>query len=103
MPVAALLLRAIHALYALFLLLHALLTHAVRSLRPAAPYSRPPRIPTHLAILFADPDPASLIPSALSAASWCRAAGIPKLTLYDEHGMSTLLRVPVPCPQLTQP
>ena len=51
------------------------------------------RIPKHLAVVFiidpniyADTVQTALIESALKIIEWCQATGIPKLTLYEEHG-----------------
>jgi hypothetical protein len=51
------------------------------------------RIPKHLAVVFiidpniyADTVQTALIESALNIIDWCQTTGIPKLTLYEEHG-----------------
>ena len=51
------------------------------------------RIPKHLAMVFIiDPNiyedtvQTVLIESALNLIEWCQTIGIPKLTLYEEHG-----------------
>ena len=55
------------------------------------------RIPKHLAVVFtidpniyADNVQTTLIESALNIIEWCQTTGIPKLTLYEEHGAQSL-------------
>ena len=55
------------------------------------------RIPKHLAVVFiidpsiyADAVQTALIESALNIIEWCQTTGIPKLTLYEEHGAQSL-------------
>ncbi|KAF8065387.1 hypothetical protein FPV67DRAFT_182281 [Lyophyllum atratum] len=90
---AALFLYALHSIYSLTVIWNSFWTRLAWTPQPSLHVSRR-RIPQHLAIiLVTDPsskDPASghcLVESVRNAVGWCRAAGIDKLTVYEEHGM----------------
>jgi len=84
------LLHAIHFIHILFTRAR-LFWKQLSSANPK-PLQAPRRqIPKHLAVVFivdsnsADCVQTALIESALNVIGWCQAAGIPKLTLYEEH------------------
>jgi dehydrodolichyl diphosphate syntase complex subunit NUS1 len=88
------LLHTIHFIYGLFT--KARLFWRQLSLAVPKPLQAPRRrIPKHLAVTFiidsniyTDTVQTTLAESALKIIEWCQIAGIPKLTLYEEHGAS---------------
>lgn len=88
----AFLLHTIHFIYILFI--KARQFWKKLSLATPKPLRTPrTRIPKHLAVMFiidpniyADTVQTTLIESALKIVEWCQTVGIPKLTLYEEHG-----------------
>lgn len=85
-------LHAIHFIFALFIKARLIWKH--RSLVTPKPVRTPPsRIPKHLAVVLiidpaicADTAQTALTESALKIVEWCQTIGIPKVTLYEEHG-----------------
>ncbi|KAF9453860.1 hypothetical protein P691DRAFT_562618 [Macrolepiota fuliginosa MF-IS2] len=89
----ALVLRILHFLYALISLFHSFWKRQTRPY-PQSLESPRRRLPQNLALVFvADINiPTStvektILQSVLNAIEWCRTVGIPKLTLYEEHGL----------------
>jgi dehydrodolichyl diphosphate syntase complex subunit NUS1 len=84
---AVVILRVLHFIYGLSLFVYSFLKRRHSSKSPQRA-----RVPKHLAlILVASVDPESeecLMQCVIDAVGWCRSAGIEKLTVYDEHGMS---------------
>ncbi|TFK77141.1 hypothetical protein BDN72DRAFT_830310 [Pluteus cervinus] len=87
--VATFLLNILHFFYSLF---------SARKSRNTPPPStlsaRRARVPTSLAVLFATDShsshpalQASLVESVSNLVAWCRTTGIPKLIVYDQHGI----------------
>ena len=88
----AFLLYAVHFIYILFIQLRSFWAH-LSSMTPKPLLAPRRRIPKHLAVTFVvDPNvysdtvKAALTESALKLVDWCQMIGIPKLTLYEEHG-----------------
>jgi dehydrodolichyl diphosphate syntase complex subunit NUS1 len=86
------LLHIIHFIYILFTK-DRLFWKQLSSATPK-PLQAPRRqLPKHLAVAFvidpntyADTVQTALIENALNIIEWCQTTGIPKLTLYEEHG-----------------
>ena len=86
------LLHTIHFIYILFTKAR-LFWKQISSATPKPLQAPRRRIPKHLAVVFifdpnihADTVQTILIESALNIIEWCQTTGIPKLTLYEEHG-----------------
>ncbi|KAG6862357.1 hypothetical protein C0995_011797 [Termitomyces sp. Mi166 len=89
--VAALFLHVLHYLYSLVILCYSF------CLRPSPLVPRPSRrhrTPKHLALLLVSgtgQDNSDLqtiiVQTVVDAVSWCRASGIQRLTVYEEHGV----------------
>ncbi|KAJ3569774.1 hypothetical protein NP233_g4830 [Leucocoprinus birnbaumii] len=90
---AALVLRVLHFLYALVSLLHSFWCRQTRPSPQPLQASRR-RLPKNLALVFVgDPNiprdilEKTILQSCLNVVEWCRTLGIPKLTIFEEHGL----------------
>jgi len=97
---AALILRVLHSCYALFSLVHSFWHRQTRpSPQPLCAPRR--RVPENLALVFVGDTniprnviEKTILQSCLNAVEWCRALGISRLTIYEEHGMDHLDWIP---------
>lgn len=91
---AALALRVLHFIYALISLIHSFWCRQTRP-SPQSLQSPRQRLPKNLALTFVGdanipPDVVeqTILQSCMNIVEWCRTLGIPKLTIYEEHGAS---------------
>jgi len=97
---AALILRVLHSCYALLSLVHSFWHRQTRpSPQPLCAPRR--RVPENLALVFVGDTniprnviEKTILQSCLNAVEWCRALGISRLTIYEEHGMDRLDWIP---------
>ncbi|KAJ3551042.1 hypothetical protein NMY22_g43 [Coprinellus aureogranulatus] len=110
--VYALILRLFHLVYATSIFF-SLLWERHRRRRARSLQTTRRRIPKHLAIVFIAPPNLSkesisnvIVESVANSVQWCRQLGVPKLTVYEQHGhvteceqeiRSRLLASPVDC------
>jgi dehydrodolichyl diphosphate syntase complex subunit NUS1 len=92
---AALTLRVLHFLYALISLIYSFWRRQTRP-SPQPLQSSRQRLPKNLALVFVgdanipqDVVNQTILLSCMNAVEWCRVVGIPKLTIYEEHGTKT--------------
>jgi dehydrodolichyl diphosphate syntase complex subunit NUS1 len=88
----AIVLRVLHFLYALISLVYSFWRRQTRP-TPQPLRSARRRLPKNLALVFVGDRniPQSVVEntilqSCMNAVEWCRILGIPKLTVYEEHG-----------------
>lgn len=85
-------LRIFHCIYALYLSFHSFWEQRRRR-QPQPLFAARQRIPKHLSVVLLAPPSHSkysintaVVESVANAVQWCRQLGVPKLTIYEEHG-----------------
>lgn len=89
-----LILRVLHFLYALVSLIHSFWKRQTQP-HPQSLQTRRRKLPKNLAVIFvvdtnipSDVVQKTIFESLLNLVEWCRTVGIPKLTIYEQHGSS---------------